>query len=134
MSDHRSTNESVRHFIRNSLGCTCPDEVFDTIRISEHTDLFTLENTVYEIGGRLFVAVFTPADWKDIAVQLEQLVEAGKHYRDRHGYNRYRLVVVTDNPEAADKLQLQFKTLSNTDGKTHLHIIKPELLPCNDAA
>ncbi len=129
MSDIKHTNASIKHFVRESLGCACPDNVFENITVTERSDIFASASTVYEIGGRLFVAVFVPLDWHDMAKHLGKFVNAGKQYRDQHGYNRFRLVIVTDNKDAAKHLQLAYDSLPNIDGKTHLHVIKPEVLP-----
>lgn len=129
MSDIKHTNASIKHFVRESLGCACPDNVFENITVTERSGIFASASTVYEIGGRLFVAVFVPLDWHDMAKHLGKFVVAGKQYRDQHGYNRFRLVIVTDNNDAAKHLQIAYASLPNIDEKTHLHVIKPEVLP-----
>ncbi len=134
MNDSGFHNTVIRHFVRESLGCNCPDEVFENISVSTHSELFSINNTVYDIGGRLFVAVVAPDDWHDVRQDLAQMIDTGKSYRDRHGFNRFRLVVVTDNNDAKKKLPSLFGALPNIDDKTHLHVIGPELLPRNASA
>lgn len=129
MNDTRHTNTVIKNFVRESLGCACPDNVFENITVTERSDIFSAGCTVYEIGGRLFVAVFVPVAWQDMTARLGQLVDAGKQYRDQHGYNRFRLVIVTENNDAEKHLQVAYDSLPNIDGKTHLHVIKPEVLP-----
>lgn len=129
MNDIRRTNESIKHFVREQLACACPDEVFDDIRVTEQSGIFSAAHTVYEIGGRLFVAIFVPVDWHDIAKQLDRLVAAGKQFRDQHGYNRFRMVIVTDKDDAGKNLQQVFDDLPDIDEKMHLHVIKPDYLP-----
>jgi len=129
MNDVKRKNTSIKHFVREHLACACPDKVFENITVTEQSGIFTTANTVYEIGGRLFVAVFVVGDWHDIAKRLGNLVDAGKQYRNRHGYNRFRLVIVTDNADAAKNLQRVFDGLPGIDAKTHLHILKPDILP-----
>jgi hypothetical protein len=121
--------QHIKHFVRESLGCTCPEEVFENIRVADHLDQFTSASIIYEIGERLLVAVLVPADWRDTARQLGQLVDAGMQYRDRHGYNRFRLVIATVDGDAINRLQSDFEALTHKDEKVHLHVIKPELLP-----
>ena len=128
MNDIRDKNRAIKHFVRASLGCACPDQVFEHIRITEHAELFASASTLYEIGGRLFVAVIDPVNWHDISASLGQLVDAGRHYRDQQGYNRFRLVIVTDDDEAVINLQSAFDALLNIDEKTHLHVLKPQQL------
>jgi hypothetical protein len=129
MNDIRRNNASIKHFVREHLGCACPDKVFENITVTEQSDIFSSANTVYEIGGRLFVAVFVPADWHDISIQLGKLVVDGKQFRDRHGYNRFRLVIVTDDDDAEKDLQRIFNDLPGIDDKTHLHVIRSNILP-----
>ncbi len=124
---HRDT--SIKHFVREHLGCDCPDEVFDNIKVSRQTGLFSEKHTVYEIGGRLFVTVFFPVNWHDINMKLGKLVVDGKQFRDQHGYNRFRLVIVTDDDDAENDLLLTFNDLPCIDDKTHLHVINPSILP-----
>jgi len=131
MNDIRHKNTCIKHFVREHLGCACPDKVFENIAVTEQSDIFSSASTVYEIGGRLFVAVFVPVDWHNIAKHLSKHVDAGKQFRDQHGYNRFRLVIATDNDDAITNLQKIFDDLPGIDDKTHLHVIKPDLLPHN---
>ncbi len=129
MNDSKRNNTSIKHFVREHLGCACPDKVFENITVTEQSDIFTLASTVYEIGGRLFVAVFVPADWRDTARHLVKLVDAGKQFRDQHGYNRFRLVIATENDDATRHLQKVFDDLPGIDDKIHLHVIRQDCLP-----
>ncbi len=129
MNDGSAENQAIRLFVRESLGCSCPEHVFDSIGVSERSDLFEQATTVYEIGGRLFVTVMVTDDWQTIGPSLGRIVEIGRNYRDRHGYNRFRLVIATDDGEARSVLEQQFAALPNTDEKTHLHVVSPLQLP-----
>jgi len=121
--------QQIKNFVRESLGCTCPDNVFEDIRVADYSTQFTSANIIYEIGGRLIVAVLVPADWRDTARRLGQLVDAGMQYRDQQGYNRFRLVIVTSDDDANNRLQSAFELLVTKDEKIHLHVIRPEVLP-----
>ena len=129
MNDIKCDTASIKRFVREHLGCDCPDKVFENITVTEQSDIFTTTSTVYEIGGRLFVAVFVSVDWRNMARRLGNLVEAGKRFRDQHGYNRFRLVIATENDDAAANLQQVFDDLPGIDDKTHLHVIRPNTLP-----
>jgi hypothetical protein len=129
MNDLKRKNSCIKHFVREHLGCICPDKVFESIKVTEQSDIFPSANTVYEIGGRLFVAVFFPADWHDIKMQLGKLVVNGKQFRDQHGYNRFRVVIATVDDDAEKDLQRIFNDLPGIDDKTHLHVISPNILP-----
>ncbi len=129
MNDTRVDNEPVRRFVRKSLGCGCPDEVFEHIRIRERSDLFSLRNTVFEIGGRLFVVVIDAPEWRAVEPHLGGIVQTGRTYRDRHGYNRFRLVIATEDAGAQRELGRLFEALPDIDDKTHLHVISPQQIP-----
>jgi hypothetical protein len=129
MNDNSAENQAIRRFVRESLGCSCPEEVFDSIRINDQPGLFEQAHTVYEIGGRLFVAVVAADDWQAVYSGLGRMVDTGRDYRDQHGYNRFRLVIATDDVEARSVLEQQFAALPNTDEKTHLHVVSPQQLP-----
>ena len=129
MNDSPLEHSALKHFVRESLGCGCPDDVFEDVRVTQGFELLGADATVYEIGGRLFVAVIVPGNWRDIAPILVDLVEAGKNYRDGHAFNRFRLVIVSDSAQAGNELPLLFDQLQNTDDRTHLHVIRPEQLP-----
>ena len=116
----------MRQFVRDTLGCTCPDEVFDQIEFhpnavldDELTDLRTLV-----IGQRLLIHVWETNDPTRIQTLLPAVVEAGKQRRDLEGLNRYRAVIATDDLESIGSVARRvFDHLENRDDKVHLHII-----------
>lgn len=129
MSDRQIDNGAIRQFVRESLGCTCPEQVFNRIRVTAQSAAFFRPHTLLEIGGRLCVAVVAPADWHDIEPDLGTLVDTGMGYRDRYGFNRLRLVVVADDDQAKRHLPGLFNSLPGIDDRVHLHVIDPELVP-----
>lgn len=124
-----TSRQQIRHFVRETLGCTCPDEVFNQIRQLEQDALLASAHAVYEIGGRLCVAVYVPANWRELAQNLGQLVAAGMRYRDQHGFNRFRLVVACRDDDAVIQLPQAFEALPEIDDKVHLHVVPPSQLP-----
>jgi hypothetical protein len=124
-----SSRQQIKHFVREDLGCTCPDEVFNNIRVTDEGTAFASADAVYDIGGRLIVAVFVPVDWRDIDNRLDQLVAAAVQYRDQQGYNRCRLVIATHSDDAIKQLPAAFCSLPDIDEKVHLHVISPDFLP-----
>ena len=125
-------NKDIREFIRKTLGCTCPDEVFQHIECQ--TGLFIEDNLVldYEInvGNRLLIYVTRVDDPDSLGPMLSRLVWTGKHKRDKDGFNRLRLVLLTQKPTVvAKKASDIFQTLDTTDEKVHLHVIDKEDFP-----
>ena len=129
MSKSGFDKAAIETFVRDTLGCSCPDEVFRDISVMAPDTLVAGADTVYAIGGRLLVAIVIPADWHAVQSRLAQMVEQGKHHRDAHGFNRFRLVVATDDAEAATGLRSCFAALPVIDDRTHLHVIEPEKVP-----
>ena len=129
MNETRSQDDSVKRFVRTHLGCSCPEAVFEHISQLDNSEIFPSADVVYAIGGRLLVAVFVPQQWRQIRNELEQLVNAGKKYRDQHGYNRLRLVIATNDSNAEAVLDSAFQALSNIDVKIHLHVTELQALP-----
>lgn len=128
--DEAVSDDRVTHFVRRTLGCSCPDEVFERIHTVAGPEAFNGLPVDYriEIGGRLLVAVCVTAPWREVLRALEAVVAAGRRYRDRNGFNRFRLVVAAQRAhEAQAVLQPVFDAAG--DEKTHLHVLTPAALP-----
>jgi hypothetical protein len=122
---------AITHFVRGTLGCGCPDEVFDSIAVEPVVPVAGgLPVLQLLVGSRLLIQLVAPprdamaADW------IERLATAGRVARDRHGYNRFRLVVVTSPGQAVPAgLYERFARLAGTDERIHLHFIAEDHLP-----
>ena len=124
--------QAVASFVREGLECGCPDEVLHDIQIEPRPYSFAGQPIDYlvRIGGRLLLAISMSSEWAEVAGELQQLLETGKNLRDSNGFNRFRLVVSTDEPEnATAALQEQFTGLTGMDNKVHLHVVRPSALP-----
>ena len=117
--------ESIKRFAREVLGCGCPEEVFKDIeydqKIGRLNDACHVDRIL--IGRRLLIYIFRPdqhLQWKRL---LPELIEEGKKERDQNGYNRFRMVVVTDEPECGRLSSKIFETLPWSDEKVHLHVV-----------
>ncbi len=121
----------IKHFVRERLGCGCPDEVFSSIRVTHKPGSFDGLPVDYlvEIGNRLLIAVIAQQDWHNINSAIEQIIHVGKQYRDLHGFNRFRFVIATTDDEAMTSIQPVFDSLTGLDEKIHLHFIEPAALP-----
>ena len=75
-------------------------------------------------------AICVPSVNIDAFDNLGQLFNAGKKLRDQENFNRFRLVVVSENPEdITPKLRDRFLQLSGLDDRMHLHVLSPSALP-----
>jgi hypothetical protein len=126
--------EQIISFVRNTLGCGCPDEVFRKIECEEDVAIDTGITVDYRInvGDRLLIYVVQGNDfrvdddpWNE--KKLGDIVEAGKEERDGKGFNRFRLVLAGEgngnSTDAAADAALLFEGLECVDDRIHLHII-----------
>jgi len=82
------------------------------------------------IGSRLLIQLVVPPHDATAAGWVERLAAAGRAARDRHGYNRFRLVVVTSPGQALPAgLDERFVRLAGTDERIHLHVVAQDHLP-----
>lgn len=116
----------IRQFVRHTLGCSCPDDVFEHIEQgASHTSLIGTPVT-YRIlvGNRLLVYLWEPDDINSLTRDLPVVVERGRRERDNRGYNRFRLVILTRWPEQWGKTAEDlFRTATGDDTRLHLHLV-----------
>lgn len=111
----------LRAFVRDTLGCTCPESVFDSVERRTLPDGAGGAVTRLVIGGRLLIYVATG---KPEAARLTSLAEAGQRDRDVNGLNRFRLVVGLPTRQAEDaSLEAAFRGAVRDDPKAHLHCV-----------
>jgi hypothetical protein len=113
------SNHQLKKFIRSTLGCNCPDEVFDRIDISSDESL-----TEIVVGGRLLIHLVRPNPNTPEDLFITDHVMRGKTERDAKTYNRFRLVLAASVSDEAK--QDLFEQARDGDDKLHLHIIAPE--------
>jgi hypothetical protein len=71
--DHADISQAV-NFVKNTLGCNCPDEVFKQVKVCfgvRPSAGITLERWI-NVGGRLLVYIFN-ADTPDFSKELLKL-------------------------------------------------------------
>jgi hypothetical protein len=119
------SHQAIERFARETLGCHCPAEVFQQINCQDKASLDkdSLRSLRINIGGRLLIYVAECLDIKVLASVVQHQAAQGKQERDSLGFNRFRLVITTDKPDAiAEQAQAVFSGL-NPDEKLHLHVI-----------
>ena len=121
--------EQAESFIRDTLGCQCPAELFneltDEVELSAgalfsafsqaDSSLIPFLDRVLSVGGRLLVVV-TRSREKET---LLRLLAAGKIVRDNLGFNRLRVAVIFpgERPESVNIAPCDL------DDRTHLHFL-----------
>lgn len=119
------TNEKIKAFTRDILGCDCPEEVFSRIVCEDdvRTDNGLTISHKINIGDRLLIYVSAPGQTGQLSSELVKLVDSGEKERNDKGFNRFRLVLVSENPDLIkDDARKLFEQLGK-DEKIHLHIV-----------
>lgn len=122
---------SIERFVRGTLGCGCPDEVFQSIAISRLPAAAGRPPLVQLlVGSRLLIHVVAMPVDTALGDWLEQLAASGRAARDRHGYNRFRLVI-SSPPSAAPPRGIaeRFARAVTGDAHAHLHLLRTDELP-----
>ena len=120
-------HDPLVRFVRETLGCGCPDEVLAAISCQPGADPDGHRWTL-DVGGRLLVWVVT-ADPTSAHTVVAQDLQEGIEERNRRGFNRFRLVVVSRDQLVAGAARAAFATANSPDDRVHLHVVPPELLP-----
>ena len=114
-------------FAKNTLGCGCPDEVFEyiqyvgNIKISDDLVLTARIN----IGNRLLIYI-TDMDKHEISSVIINSVKHGINDRNTNNFNRLRLVMGVDNPQEIQEKAIEVFEGLAPDEKTHLHILSKQ--------
>ncbi len=123
--------ESIKSFVQDSLGCKCPEEVFNSIELMSGT--LSLNTEPYSekivVGGRLLIYISLLYEESSVSSYLPKMIDMGIKERDGNGLNRFRAVVATPDPQSLRPLAEKiFSQLNIHDDKVHLHIIDSKAL------
>ncbi len=126
-----SLSAGVIDFVRDTLGCSCPEAVFEhvTRRGPE-----TLEGggtlDVLTVGERLLIYLWSGAGSAAMSGQVPALVRTGRAERDRRGLNRLRVVLAVADPQCVRALaEAVWQGCLERDERTHLHVVPTGSLP-----
>jgi len=82
------------------------------------------------VGSRLLIHVVAMPVDTAMGDWLEQLAANGRTARDRHGYNRFRLVIASPPPAAPPRgISERFARAVTGDAHAHLHLLRADELP-----
>lgn len=122
-----SNPESLRHFVRDVLGCQCSEKILANVRRigGELREIAGVPlDLAIDVDGRLLVCVVRADEPHGVTAALAAVFAAGKEKRDREGFNRFRFVVAAAEPEAMrEELFAAFRSLSGADDRQHLHVV-----------
>lgn len=119
------TNEAIKAFTREILGCDCPDEVFDKVVCEDDVQINSELTLFYRIniGDKLLIYILVLNQTNKLGTELPELIDAGEKERNDRGFNRFRLVLVSEHPDVIkDDAHKLFEQLGK-DEKIHLHIV-----------
>jgi hypothetical protein len=119
--------DRIKRFVRHILGCSCPEEVFRSIDVRSNVRLnsFIRLDSAIIIGNRLLVYIAVAGSAGCVEEHLPVLVAAGMQERNEKGLNRFRLVLVADDPGEVRRIaEMQFEELRGSDEKIHLQVIQ----------
>jgi hypothetical protein len=117
-------DQNTEDFVRNKLGCDCPDEVFEKIEYGEINSPKGGYARTITVGGRLLIYIWKISDPDQLEAEFSSMFAHGKDERDRRGLNRFRAVLAAENVETIRAMaEPLFENLVDKDEKTHLHIV-----------
>lgn len=121
----------IEHFVRATLGCQCPDEVFRSVSVDQPRAADgAIGYTRLLVGNRLLIYILDAAAVRVADGALADLVARGCRERNERGYNRFRLVIACDEPASEDtSVRHAFDDASGHDERAHLHCLPRALLP-----
>ena len=131
-NERRANVPVVTQFVRQVIGCDCPDEVFRRVEVRSGSTAVKCCPADYElrIGGRLLVVVTSEPVEALSGARLARVILEGKRARDRGKFNRFRLVVQTRNvAQDRDALLRSFEDVPGKDEKTHVHVVARSEVP-----
>ena len=116
------TYTEIKRFVQKTLGCSCPEEVFN--RIDYRKDCDGVAGSKINIGDRLLIYIINVDGKSSIQEVVNPAVERGVEERDKKGLNRFRLVLVTSSPdELRSQAEQAFIDSGYKNEKTHLHVV-----------
>ena len=123
--------QSTEHFVRTTLGCQCPDEVFESIVIGQdRTPDDDAPFTRLLVGDRLLIYIHEAQPARVTTATVFKLAQRGLTERDAKQYNRFRLVIVADDPtKLLTAARSSFAGVAGTDDRAHLHVLATHQLP-----
>ena len=116
------TYPEIKRFVQETLGCSCPEEVFNQIDYQKEYD--GISGSKVNVGNRLLIYIITMEGKSSIQGVINSALERGVVERDKKGFNRFRLVLVACHPdELRSSAERAFNSSGYTDEKTHLHVV-----------
>ena len=118
--DRLEERSNAVFMVRNILGCTCPEDIFDHYRVS-HNISEAIPMVRLIMGNRLLIWIVDAAWVVEPGQILPRLLEQGLAERESRCLNRFRFVVVG----ASLSWEKEWAYLAEGLGpKVHLHVLQ----------
>jgi hypothetical protein len=123
----RPKRDLIREFIQGTLGCGCPEEVFEHVE-ERAISWAGVPGRRITVGDRLLVAVFETDDPRLAVGRVAAWVADGRRARDAEGLNRLRVVIAGGRPaELEVAVRPVFDAAPERDDRVHLHVLDRRL-------
>jgi hypothetical protein len=117
--------QKIKAFVQGVLGCECAEEVFEIIELRQETMAGKTYDRV-NIGNRLLIYIFRTDDPDFVSKELASIARAGMGERNAKGFNRFRLVLASDNARVEIAAMKAYKALDFADDRIYLHVVQPD--------
>ena len=123
------TYPEIKRFVQETLGCSCPEDVFNKIDYEKEID--GIPGRKITVADRLLIYMITLEGKSDIPGVSHSALEQGDVERDKKGINRFRLLLVSYSPDEILKLsEHSFDISVYKDEKSHLHVLNASNVLC----
>jgi hypothetical protein len=123
----------IQQFVRQVLGCDCPDAVFRHIdwRARVAPSAAAPYHCRLLVGRRLLVYLQQVDEVAQLQQRLALMLARGREERDRAGLNRFRAVIASVDAHRLRAVgEALWAGLPGTDARTHLHLVAlPQAAP-----
>ncbi len=121
LNDLEAFTGKVRSFVEKELGCGCPGNVFEQIRVLRGEGSPGKTDLALVIGERLLVLFADRSRLDPFEFEMPRLVLAGVTYRDSVGLHRFRLVLGSDLTEK--ERSMVEAEIAGYDDRVHAHFL-----------
>ena len=92
----------IKQFVQETLGCSCPEEVFNKIDYQKEID--GMSGRKVTVGDRLLIYIISTDRESNIQGVIDSALEQGVEERDKKRLNRFRLVLASSRPVLGELL------------------------------
>ncbi len=118
-NDLNAFAEKVHSLAQDDLGCDCPEDVYEQIRILRGEASPGKTDLALVIGERLLILFGDYEKLDPFEYEMPRLILSGVTYRNSIGLNRFRLVLSED--VSGEHRAMIEEEIGKYDDKVHVH-------------